>query len=352
MVDSSYMKQALLFILIFNIFELLGQNDSILKHLTKQFAETPNGSAFSIEIIEGRNVRHYGFLKKNDTLFNTNLSDSVFEIGSLTKVFTSTLLAHEIVQNNLDPNTTITEVFKFKFNNDLQPTYLELSNHTSGLYRLPSNMVEMLILHSQNPYAEYTYKHFNDYLESKIELEHQDGRYSYSNLGAGLLAYALSLKAQKDFATYLPTFLSQNFTMENTRFELPTSLPVHNADGKTVTAWDFNALKGAGGLRSTSSDLSKFVLAHLKKSNQTLRKTREVTHIKNDKISIGLGIHILKAKDQSPLYWHNGATAGSTSSLCFSVKHKKGIVILSNINTLNKIDLDNISLKILNSLIQ
>jgi CubicO group peptidase (beta-lactamase class C family) len=122
----------------------------------------------------------------------------------LTKVFTSTLLADEVVNKNIKLKASVNKAFSFKFNDKIKLSYLDLSNHTSGMYRLPSNIMPMLFENPNNPYSQYSYDLFNDYLKSELQLDDNEvPKYTYSNLGAGLLAYALSNRKGQEFESLL-----------------------------------------------------------------------------------------------------------------------------------------------------
>ncbi|MEO0490109.1 MAG: serine hydrolase domain-containing protein [Cyanobacteria bacterium J06659_2] len=118
--------------------------------------------------------------------------NTLFEIGSITKVFTSTLLALLVEQGKLALNTPI---------NQLEPIYQKLpdavtlerlATHTSGLPRLPHNLHKSHRQDPQNPYAAYTFTDLNEYLQSHDGKPGKTvGNISYSNLAVGILGNIL-----------------------------------------------------------------------------------------------------------------------------------------------------------------
>ncbi len=331
-----------IFILIFlSVASLnsIGQvkNDSLVSFISSRIDSLPNGFAISIAVINNDECNYIGLIKENDQIIVKDLKDSLFEIGSLTKVFTSTLLAHEVVNNHLKLTQPINKAFPFKFNDKIKLNYKNLANHTSGLYRLPSNILPLLLKNQDNPYKEYSYELFDHYLQKELQLSQSEiGKYSYSNLGAGLLAYGLSKRRGKTFEFLLNEHVFNQYNMSNTEFDTNTSFHGINAVGENAENWQFDALKGAGGLISSTSDLSKFVVAQFDTSNCTLALTRKVTHSISDNMSIGLGWHIIPPKKSDLKYWHNGGTGGFTSSVSFRVTNQTGVIVLSNISALHK----------------
>lgn len=167
--------------------------DEFTSFITSKIDSMPNGFANSVALIKDGEVINIGILKENDQFVLQDFKDSLFEIGSLTKVFTSTLLADEVLNRKLKLTKTVNKAFPYPFNNKIKITYQSLANHTSGMYRLPGNMMPFLFSNPDNPYSKYTYELFDEYLKEELQLEKAEKpEYNYSNLGAGLLAYALS----------------------------------------------------------------------------------------------------------------------------------------------------------------
>ncbi|MCH2225683.1 MAG: beta-lactamase family protein [Crocinitomicaceae bacterium] len=333
------MKKIVFVLLSLVSFHSIGQNknDSLTSFISSKIDSMPNGFAISIAILRDTEVSYIGLVKEDDKVDTKNLEDSLFEIGSLTKIFTSTLLANEVLNTNLKINDPINKSFPFKFHNRIKITHQDLANHTSGLYRLPSNIFPLLIENPDNPYKEYSFALFDEYLKNQLTInEVKKSKYSYSNLGAGLLAYSLSKRRQKPFDSLLIENIFSRYKMSKTYFKTITSYDGISAEGKTTENWKFNAMSGAGGLISSSSDLSKFIIAQFNSNNSDLSLTRQATHSISDNMSIGLGWHILTPEDSDLKYWHNGGTGGFTSSVSFRITNKTGVIILSNISALHK----------------
>lgn len=311
--------------------------DSIINYIENRIDSMPNGFAISIALLQNGEVKYIGFIKEDEQLILSDLKDSLFEIGSLTKVFTSTVLANKVVSNNVKLTSRINKVFPYKFNNKIKLTYQSLANHTSGMYRLPSNIMPLLLKNQENPYSEYSFDLLDTYLKEELQIEKIDVlKYSYSNLGAGLLAYSLTKESNENFETLLQKLVFTKYNMLKTSYEINTSLSGLGASGNKVRNWQFNAMRGAGGLISSTNDLSKFIIAQFSNENKELCLTRNETFSISENLSIGLGWHILNPQSVEEKFWHNGGTGGFTSSISFRTTNKTGVIILSNVSAMHK----------------
>lgn len=313
-----------------------GQSELIFNN-TKSF---PNNTQLSIALINNGKINFIGIERVNDTIRRIENYRNVFEIGSITKVFTATLLSNFVNEEELKLDDNIQDYLDFKINSENGITFKELANHTSGLPRLPSNL-NLLFVDQDNPYKDYDREKLISYLTKEMKLNQEPGlKYEYSNLGAGILGFELasisessfeSLLQEKIFSTY--KMVNSTSTRENIKTKLVKGL---KPNGKTTSNWDFDVLAGGGAIFSTVEDLSKFALAQFDTTNKELVLTHKPTFKVNENMSIGLGWHILKRKNEGELIWHNGGTGGYTSSMALDLKNKNGIIILSNVSAFNE----------------
>lgn len=300
----------------------------------------PNNTQLSIALIRNKKIDFIGVERLNDTIKPVENQKYTFEIGSITKVFTATLLADFVEKQKLNLDDYIQDYLDFKINTESKITFKQLANHTSGLPRLPSNL-NLWLVDQDNPYKDYNKEKLITYLTKEIKLNQEPGtKYEYSNLGAGILGFELATIANSSFESLLQDKIFTKYNMlnsssksENIKTKLVKGL---NPKGKNTPNWDFNVLTGAGAVFSTAEDLAQFVLAQFNYQNNALMLTQKPTFKINKAMSIGLGWHILKSEDSSELIWHNGGTGGYTSSMAVNVKKKNGIIILSNVSALNK----------------
>ena len=308
-----------------------------LESLLDAIDDFPANTQIAIAQIEKDTIFFAGLLIGQNGVSKIENRDSVFEIGSITKVMTATILAQFSLDNRVQLTDTIGQFL------DVAEAFqginlTELANHTSGLPRLPSNL--NLLEDIENPYQAYNDTLLMEFLNKQtVDQPLNRGVYAYSNLGAGLLGHLLSLQAKKSFEEVLQAQIFMPFGMNSTTTKKAKiqNLLVRNKDskGNSTQNWDFQALAGAGAVFSSVHDLSKFVMAHLQNNNEALNLTRKTTFKKDDDLSLSLAWHIFKSKAGKPLFFHNGATGGYTSCLILDMDNSRGIVLLSNLSPMN-----------------
>ena len=311
------------------------QSDLIFEN-TKSF---PNNTQLALAMVKNGSINFIGIERINDTLRTTENYNSAFEIGSITKVFTATLLSNFVNEQQLTLDDNIQDYLDFKMKSEDKITFKQLANHTSGLPRLPSNL-NFFFVDRDNPYKDYNREMLIDYLTNKVELNQEPGTtYEYSNLGAGVLGFVLASISDASFESLLQDNIFARYKMPNSatnKEQIQTKLVKGlNTSGAFTSNWDFDVLAGGGAIFSTVEDLSKFALAQFDPENNELRLTQKPTFKVNDQMSIGLGWHIIKRKNGGELIWHNGGTGGYTSSMALDLERKNGVIILSNVSAFN-----------------
>ena len=269
--------------------------------------------------------------------------NTLFEIGSITKVFTASLLAEMAARGEVGLDDPVAKYLppsvRVPSRNGKQITLLDLSTQTSGLPRMPTNFSPKDEL---NPYADYSVDQLYAFL-SGYELTRDIGsQYEYSNLGVGLLGHALALRAGKSYEALLVERILRPLGMNDTRIVLGPALksrlaPGHAVGGGVVPNWELPTLAGAGALRSTANDLLKFLAANLDSASKPLGPVLATTHFARRDVDaggqmrIGLNWHILTAFGP-PIVWHNGGTGGYRTFIGFDPANRRGVIVLSNQN--------------------
>lgn len=313
------------------------QADSIYK-LAKDF---PGDTQMAFALIQNGQVVYYGTKRTGNTLLTTENEDKAFEIGSITKVFTSTLLANFVVNKELALDSPINRYFDFPFKDHQPFTFRELANHTSGLPRLPSNLLFAAIFSRPNPYKHYDEKKLDEYLKDDISLEYPKGSKSaYSNLGVGLLSYAMRKYSGMPYEQLVKDKIFDRYHMVQSTTERRkiADILVEGLDdnGRPTPNWELGALIGAGGIYSTVKDLSKFALAQFDSTHAELVLTRKKTFQENQFRDVALGWFIINRKNGDKWYWHNGGTGGYSTSMVIDVHKKNGVIVLSNVSAYHK----------------
>ncbi len=265
---------------------------------------------------------------------------TVFEIGSATKAFNAILLADLVTRKVVKLDDPVRKYLPANVQlPDWQGkpiTLLDLATHTSGLPRLPGNLMPK---DPSNPYADYTVAQLYEFLGGCKLTSEPGTKYAYSNLGAGLLGHVIALQAGADYETVMKKRLLQPLRMDNSGITLTPTMaarltPGHDAGGKRVANWDLPTLAGAGALRSCADDLLKFVAANLAPGTDGLGPALKLAQERQKDtgmpdLAVGLGWH-LKNSSGDTLVWHNGETGGYHSFIGLYPKAKRAVVILFN----------------------
>lgn len=302
---------------------------------------------------KGTRVISYGKPSQESTQIVNG--DSVFEIGSVTKVFTAILLADMVERGEVNLNDPISKYLpksvKTPTRDGKEITLLHLSSHTSGLPRMPNNFAPK---DNQNPYADYSVEQMYAFLSGYTLPRDIGAKAEYSNYGVGLLGHILALRAGMDYETLVRTRICQPLKMDSTRIKFTPEMQArlargHNPALKPVANWDLPTFAGAGALRSTTKEMLKFVAANLGLSNSPLLTAMQKTHqpqhdMGTPDVEVGLG-WIIQKKFDTEIVWHNGGTGGYHSFIGFDKKKRRGVVVLSNSTN----DIDDIGLHLLES---
>lgn len=200
------------------------------------------------------------------------VSDStILEIGSLSKLFTSLLLAVATTRKEVrldDPvQIPLGEQVTLPTDGKSQITYRSLANHRSSLPRLPDDLIATADM--ENPYAHYDQEMLYACLNRMKSVKPIGAREMYSNFGVGLLGHALGKLAGSDYPTALKERVLIPLGMRNTSCEASgeqTSqlATAHKKKNKPTKHWDFTEVTvAAGGVRSSLSDMLKFLRANV-----------------------------------------------------------------------------------------
>lgn len=263
--------------------------------------------------------------------------DTLFEIGSITKVFTGILLADLVREGKVRLDQPVQELLPegvtMPKRGEKDVTLLHLATHTSGLPRMPSNFDPA---DKKNPYADYDGDRMYAWL-NEGELEREPGVKSvYSNLGVGLLGHLLARVEATTYEALLKKRILVPLGMTSTTITLGGDhkrklAHGHTADLEPTANWDLDALAGAGAIRSSANDMLGFVEANLATDGplrESLDFAMKIRHTpEGGGPSVGLGWH---AGTDGKGRWHNGQTGGYHAFLALDREKKIGVVVLSN----------------------
>jgi CubicO group peptidase (beta-lactamase class C family) len=286
---------------------------------------------------------------------------TIFQIGSVTKVFTALLLADMAERGEVNLSDPAASYLPGPPRNGPArngpprngPALADLATHTSGLPRLPPGLLRSARLHPRDPYARYPPARLVRDAGRALCAGSPGNPYAYSNFGFGLLGYLLGQAAGTPYEALVTTRICDPLGLPDTTFEVPGSSQARKAQGyqrgRPVPDWRLGALAGAGGLYSTATDLARFMQTCLAAAAGTgstqdgpaqdgpARQGPLIPAIRATLTprlpipggEIGLAWHRTRQGDHS-IIWHNGMTGGFSAMIALDPAQRLGVAALAN----------------------
>lgn len=315
----------------------------LVDRLAQPYVESETIVGMTIGVIRGEEtaVRGFGTFSGSDPRVPDG--KTIYEIGSVSKVFTSLLLAEAVADGRLSLVTPVDELLPKgvtmpRREKTLPIRLWHLATHTSGLPRLPTNLEPS---DPNNPYADYDGKRLAAFLNEYQPRKRPGEASEYSNFGAGLLGELLAREQKGSYEKLLKTRIVEPLGLDDTTIRLTADqakrlAPPHLGGGTPGHAWDLGKLTGAGGIRSTVDDLLTFAAAQLDPPPGELGHAIDLAWTVHQKpiaptdFAMGLGWHV--ARDGSTR-WHNGQTGGYHSAVFVSRHLDAATIVLTNTAT-------------------
>jgi serine-type D-Ala-D-Ala carboxypeptidase/endopeptidase len=334
---------------LFSITTHAQSNATLPKHVVKSIEkriEYGLNPSIVIGIVDKDGMHYFNFGKKSA---NGSAADehTIYEIASITKIFTAILLAQQDIDGKLKIDDPIKNYLppqvKVPQRGKKEITFGNLSDHTSGLPLNPGNM--------HNP-ADYTVDSMYSFL-SRYKLKRDVGSaYGYSNLAQGLLGHILALNKGLTYESLMIQTIALPLGMKETKItldeEMKKNLAIGYYDGIEVGNMDISTLEGCGAIRSSTYDMLKFLAANMGLTQTPLQpamnKTQEVRHNKGEALTFrmalgkalgfshakkGLAWNIYNGK-KGDMICHGGEAYGYTAFAGFIKETGKGVVVLTN----------------------
>lgn len=314
------------------------------QNLSDQWVEKAARSLVDKKVVDGLSIGylegdHYGSVhlglakvnKKPDNL-------TIYEIGSVSKVLTSLMLADAVERGEIDFDA-VAEVsneaaMKLPSRNGASIKWIDLATHRSGLPRLADNMSPM---NAKNPYQIYDSKRAAEFLKG-YPLPRQPGEsQEYSNLGVSVLGYLVAQKAGATYQQVLRDRIAKPLKMDDLTVSLTAEqkerfATPHDKFGSSTLAWTFADMPGAGGVHATMRDMMRFAKAQLNPPAGEIGNAIELAWKKQreaDASGQAMGLGWFIAGD-GQTRWHNGQTGGSTAAVFINREFKSAVIILCN----------------------
>jgi serine-type D-Ala-D-Ala carboxypeptidase/endopeptidase len=256
--------------------------------------------------------------------------DTVYEIGSVTKTFTATLLAQAVLSGRITLDTPVSQLllpFKIPSRSGKEIALGDLATHYSGLPRMPLNFQPTDLA---NPYADYDAAKLKAFLAGYRLPRDPGASYDYSNLGFGLLGYALAQLEHTSFDALVNEEILRPLGMTMSGMVFTHLAPGHDNTGKGVKNWDFDALAGAGAIRSTAHDMLRYLKANMDSDGSPLVAAMKLAQLPRRDVGKTMRIGLAWMTTEKGIVWHNGMTGGYASFLGFTADGQRAVVILAN----------------------
>ncbi|MEJ2465924.1 MAG: serine hydrolase [Candidatus Thiodiazotropha sp.] len=289
-------------------------------------------------------IKGYGVINRNSSQRPDD--ETVFQIGSVSKVLTALLLQRLDDEGVVSIDATLGDLLGESM--ALSPsvhsvTLRQLVTHTSGFPRVPQSLLNKvkeiageddLML---DPYSHLGPSYVFDYLAT-AEGKTKGGRFDYSNYGMGLLAHVLEVVTGEDYESMVRDKVLHPLGMHHTAITLSSELKDklaqgYNAKGLPTRVWTFAALGGAGAYSSTAEDLTKFIQASVAENGLASQLLLEMSK-KQFNGDTGIGwmqpSFVDRFVGNQGVVWHNGMVGGYASYLSIDAESKSGVAILTN----------------------
>ena len=286
----------------------------------------------------GRRVVGHGVFGAGDSRPVTG--ETVFEIGSVTKVFTSWLLADMVRRGEValaDPVSRYLPHGLAVKSSDAGRTItlVDLATHTAGLPFWPSNVPATG--DNAAALAGYTVEQLFEFISAFDVPPDVGTRWAYSNIDAGLLGVLLARRAGSTYDALLAGRITGPLTMTSTAVAVSPEMQARLASGHTaqLTAaarWNVPALAGGGSLHSSVDDLLTF-LAALGDPGSAVAAAMPVmlgTRRQAPGFQQALGWMLLPSPSHDEILFHDGQTLGFASSISYDPATRTGVAVLSN----------------------
>lgn len=273
-------------------------------------------------------------------------ANSVFQIGSISKVFTAYVLQKLVDEGTLAMDSTLKELLGSATTlNDISAniTLHQLVTHTSGLPRIPESLMTLAVERAGeaqvmvDPYTHVSPNEILDYLATANDIK-SPGKFDYSNYGMGLLSQVLEQHTGHSLEQLYSKHIFRPLKMQSSGIEFTPDAQAllvqgYSSDGEPVKVWSFDVLGGAGAAYSNTNDMLRFIETSLTpgtEAHQMLEKMRAPQSSGKTGIGWMQPGFIGKFFGNARYIWHNGQVGGYVSYLAINPIDKSGIVVMAS----------------------
>jgi CubicO group peptidase (beta-lactamase class C family) len=317
------------------IFSIMDKNANLLLKDSKAYS-------VSIAIISNgkSHTKHYGEIDKGKG--NKANDNTLFEIASVTKVFTGTLVANAVLEGKIKLNDDIRKYLKEPFTNleyNGNPIRIrDLLTHRSGILTPFPDTKEIrqkyspdsFLVHKNRLDKSYTKSDFFNALK-KVKVDTLPGTtFKYGALGPELCAYILENVYNKAYEDQLNQVIFDKLKMNSTKIKLNNNDIVangYNESGLPMTPLSSNLWGASKMLKSTIGDLTKFIQFELDRNNKVVVESHQKIGSNPD---MGYFWEIQTDSKGNVSYTKDGGSNSTQNILKIYPESNFGFVILMN----------------------
>lgn len=264
--------------------------------------------------------------------------NSVYEIGSITKTMTGTLLARAVLDKKIGLDDDIRKYLPAGYDHiqwEGKPvTFRHLATHTSGL---PANPASVSSISLYDPWKPLTReKLMNDLQKGKLQKE-PGTEFEYCNLGVGLLGHLVADRYGKSYEAFLNDFILKPAGMNSSGITLTEAqsknyIDAHNAKRGVTSHWNVNGVEAAGAVKSDCADMLKFSawLMNPKNGAAKLATTKSSPLSTGPYADMGLCWGLAKTRVAGQTYHHSGGTGGFSTNLRIAPERQIAVIVMTN----------------------
>ncbi|WP_428663390.1 serine hydrolase domain-containing protein [Runella sp.] len=307
--------------------------DHRIDSLARDYFRNPQATGLSIGFIkEGKHYSyHYGEIRRGSETVPSSLTG--YEIASITKTFTATLLAHAVLEEKVSLNDDIRRFLPGDFSNLSyagQPiTLLHLANHTARLPTLPPAVGEQSGANPLNPEGNMDSLRFYQALREFKPDTLPGYKFDYSNWGMALLGHILENIYDQPYSRLIETYISQPLGMHHTFYHLvdedksQMALP-YSENGNQIMYQHGGIFGPAGDIHSNLADMTLYLQSQIEEKDTAIKLTHQFTR---NNTGLGWGT---RGQGVNRDIQHNGSSLGFRSHISAFPELKAGCVLLAN----------------------
>lgn len=318
--------------------------DRAFQRLGTEFIEAGKADGVSIAVVKGGKAHFYNFGSVSRDKPQAPTEHTVYEIGSITKVFTSLLLAHAVSEGKANLQDDIRLYMPGPYPNLVfqgEPVRLvHLVNTTSALPdNLPNPFPQIekagpdkVPFLANEAMKRYTDKDMFAELKSASLADKPGALPRHSNLAANLLGSILEKIYGAPYEALLARYIEHPFGMASgtDKSRLSAVATAYNKRQIAMPLLDARSILPAGGLRYSSADMARFLRAELAAADPAIRLSQQPAWGDPGKMAIGFNWTLSKTADSKPRLRTSGGTFGFSSYIEMYPDLDYGIVLLAN----------------------